>query len=100
MQMVTKKISARFPAELLEKMDLVASMEHMDRTELMKQAIREFLKDAMRDPGVKGKVVEFYLEGRLSYKKLEIILGKEDAAAARASRELMKQGAALARKLA
>lgn len=98
--MPLKKISARFPEELLDEMDLIASLEYMDRTELMKQAIKEYLKRMARDEEFKGKMAESYLEGKLSFKKLELILGKEDAAAVKASRELMEHGDKLARKLA
>jgi len=100
MKVTTKKISARFPEELLDEVDLIASLEHMDRTELMKQALREFLKKMARDHAFRGKLVELYLEGKLPFKKLELVLGKEEAAAVRASREILKQGERLARKLA
>ena len=98
--MSLKKISARFPEELLDEMDLIASLEHMDRTELMKQAIRAYLKRMARDEEFKEKMTESYLEGKLSFKKLELILGKEDSAAVKASKELMEHGDKLARKLA
>ncbi|MCX8104195.1 MAG: ribbon-helix-helix domain-containing protein [Candidatus Bipolaricaulota bacterium] len=41
---MTKKISARFPQEMLEEIDTIALVEQRDRTDLMKQAIQEFLK--------------------------------------------------------
>lgn len=100
MEVTTKKISARLPADLLNEMDLIASLEHMDRTELMKQAIKDFLKKLARDAAFKEKVVDLYLQRKLSFDKLELILSKEDATAIKASKELMEQGERLAKKLA
>ena len=100
MEVTTKKISARFPAALLDEMDLIASLEHMDRTELMKQAIKDFLKKLARTPGFKEKAVDLYLQRKLSFDRLQLLLGKEDAVAVKASKELMEQGERLARKLA
>jgi metal-responsive CopG/Arc/MetJ family transcriptional regulator len=97
---MTRKISARFPQELLEEMDVVAVVEQTDRTDLMKQAIREFLKKARKDPALKEKAVELYLAGKISVKRLELLIGKEDTLAIKASKELMEQGERLARKLA
>ncbi len=54
-------------------MNLVASLEYIDRTELMKKAIREFLKDVVEDLTFKERVVERYFEGKLPFEKLEII---------------------------
>lgn len=97
---MTRKISARFPQQMLEEIDTLALLEQRDRTDLMKQAIQEFLKKARRDPALKERGVELYLNGKLSIKQLELLIGKEDALAVKASKELMEQGERLARRLA
>lgn len=98
--MASKKISMRLPEELLERMDLISSLEHMDRTELTKQAVRDFIDKTQRKREFKQHVVERYLAGALAFEKLERILGKEDALALKASKALMEQGDTLAKKLA
>lgn len=98
--MATKRISTRFPEDLLEEMDVAAAIEHMDRTELMKQAVKAYLDQLGEDPDFKEKVVDLYLQDRIPFEKLGLLIGTEDAQAVRASKDLIEQGEALARKLA
>lgn len=98
--MTTKRISTRFPEDLLEEMDVAAAVEHMDRTELMKRAVTDYLDRLADDPGFREKVVDLYLRDRISLEKLGLLIGTEDAQAVRASKDLVDQGEALARKLA
>lgn len=90
----------RLPEELLEEMDIISSIEDMDRTELTKKAVRDFIMKARRKAEFKEQVVDLYLNNKISFEKLEVILGQEDAFAIRASKEIMKQGEQLAKKLA
>ena len=98
--MTTKRISTRFPEDLLDEMDVAAAVEHMDRTELMKRAVTDYLDKLGEDPNFKEKVVDLYLRDRIPYEKLGLLIGTEDAQAVRASKDLIDQGEALARKLA
>lgn len=95
-----KKISARFPEELLDEVDALAELESSDRTTIMKQALREYLDKELADARLKELAVRRFLEGRINYRALCRLLGPEEAEAARTSKRLMDQGTELARKLA
>ncbi len=95
-----KKISARFPQELLDEVDALAKLASLDRTTIMKQALREYLDKELTDANLKELAVRRFLEGRINYQALRRLLGPEEAEAVRVSKRLMDQGAKLARKLA
>lgn len=97
---VMKKISARFPEELLDEVDALAELEHSDRTTIMKQALREYLEKERMNERLKELAVRRFLEGQLDYRKLRLLLGPEEAEAVRTSKRIMDRGAKLAKKLA
>ncbi len=95
-----KKISARFPEELLDEVDTLAELACSDRTTILKQALREYLDKELANDKLKELVVRRFLEGSLDHRKLRLLLGPEEAEAVRASKRLMDRGAKLAQKLA
>ncbi len=95
-----KKISARFPEELLDEVDALAELECSDRTTIMKQAVRQYLDKELADEKLKERIVRRFLEGALDYPKLRFLLGPEEAEAVRVAKRLMDRGAKLAQKLA
>ncbi len=96
----TRKVSMRLPEELIELLDIVASIEFADRTELVKRALKNYMDSLLQNEQFKETVVNYYLEGKISFKQLERILGKEDASAIKASKELLDQGELLAQRIA
>lgn len=95
-----KQISVRFPEKFLEEIDTVAKIEYMDRTSLMKKALRRYISMELEEGGLKQIVVRRYLEGKINYRNLEILLGKGDAQAVEASKRIMDKSEELAKKLA
>lgn len=95
-----KKISARFPEDLLEEIDTVAKLEYKDRTALMKEALKEYIDRGLEEGRLKEEATRRYLRGDLTYHQLEKLLGVEDAQAIKASRQLLEEGERLAKKLA
>jgi len=95
-----KKISARFPEELLEEIDTIAKLEYTDRTTIMKRALREYIDKELSKGGLKELAVKKYLNGELPYEKLKLLIGREEAQAVRASKRLLDEGEKLAKELA
>ena len=95
-----KKISARFPEELLEEVDAIAELEYTDRTTIMKKALKEYIDRELVEGGLRELAIRRYLDGDLEYEKLEALVGREDAQAVRASKRIMDKGEELARELA
>jgi len=98
--LASKKISMRLPEDLLEQIDLISSVEAMDRTELTKQAVKDYIAKLRRKTEFKEHAVELFLSDEITFEALKVILGREDASAVRASKEVMAQGEQLARRLA
>jgi len=95
-----RRISVRFPEELLEEIDTIAKLEYIDRTALMKRVLQQYIQEQLKTEDLKELAVKRYLEGKLDYKKLETLLGKESAEATRVSKEIMDKGKKIAKKIA
>lgn len=98
--MSKRKISARFPEDLLEEIDAIAELEYSDRTALIKKALKEYIDRELEEGRLKEEAVNRYLEDKLEFAKLKKLLGEEEARSVRASKELIDEGEELAEKLA
>lgn len=98
--MGTTRVNFRLPDELLEKADVAAEVTHKNRTEIVTEALREYLEDAENDEAFKEAVVELYLDDRIDFDVLKEFIGRQDAEAVRASKSILDQGDELADELA
>lgn len=98
--MGTTRVNFRLPDELVEKADVAAEIAHKNRTEIIVEALREYLQEVEDDETFKEAVVELYLDGQISFEVLKEFVGRQDAESVRASRTLLDQGDDLADELA
>lgn len=98
--MGTTRVNFRLPDELLEKADVAAEVTHKNRTEIVTEALREFLEDVEDDEAFREAVVELYLDGQIDFDVLKEFIGRQDAEAVRASKSILDQGDELADELA
>ena len=98
--MGARRVNFRLPEELVEKADVAASVTHRDRTEIVREALRAYLAEIEDDEAFRESVVELYLEGEVGFETLAEFVGRQDAEAVRASRELLDRGEAVAENLA
>jgi len=98
--MSTKRVNFRLPEELVEQADIAAEVTHKDRTEILIEALRRYLAEIEDDEGFREAVVELYLDGTVGFDTLAEIVGRQDAEAVRASKELLDDGETLADELA
>lgn len=98
--MGTTRVNFRLPDELVEKADVAAEVAHKNRTEIIVEALREYLQEVEDDETFKEAVVELYLDGQISFEVLKEFVGRQDAESVRASRTLLDQGDDLADELA
>ncbi|WP_424015872.1 ribbon-helix-helix protein, CopG family [Halorubrum xinjiangense] len=98
--MSTKRVNFRLPEELVEQADIAAEVTHKDRTEIIVEALRRYLAEIEDDEGFREAVVELYLNGTVEFDTLAEIIGRQDAEAVRASKELLDDGETLADELA
>lgn len=98
--MGTTKVNFRLPDELLTKADVAAQITHQNRTELVVNALQEYVEDIEDDEEFKQAVIDLYLDDQIEFQVLNEFLGRQDAEAVRASKTVLDQGADLADELA
>lgn len=98
--MGTTRVNFRIPDELLDKADIAAEITHKNRTEIVKEALREYLEAVEDDEKFKEAVVELYLDDQIEFETLQEFVGRQDAEAVRASKTILEQGDDLADDLA
>lgn len=97
---MTTRVNFRLPEKLLEKADVTAEATHRNRTELMKEALREYLGNFENDEDFKKKVVELYLDEELGFEEMKAVLGKQDAESVKATSDILDKSDEKAAKLA
>ena len=98
--MGTSRVNFRLPEELLERADVAAEVTHRNRTDLVVAALRESLDEVEDDERFRERVVELYLDGDVGFELLSAVIGRQDAEAVRASREILDRGEELAEEMA
>lgn len=98
--MGTTRVNFRLPDDLLEKADVAAEVTRKNRTELIVDALREYLQDVEDEDAFKEAVIELYLDGEIGFDTLKQFVGRQDAESVRASKTILDQGEDLADELA
>ncbi|MFT4892691.1 MAG: metal-responsive CopG/Arc/MetJ family transcriptional regulator [Candidatus Nanohaloarchaea archaeon] len=97
---MSTKVNFRLPEELVEKADVAAEISRKNRTEIVKEALQEYLKQVENDEKFKESIVELYLDGRISFEVLTEFIGRQDAEAVKSSKNILEGGEGLADELA
>ena len=79
---------------------MAAEVTHKNRTDIIVEALQEYLKEVENDEKFKENVVELYLEDEISFEVLKEFVGRQDAESIKASKNLLDQGDELADELA
>lgn len=98
--MGTKKVNFRLPDDLVEKADVAAEVTHKNRTEIVTEALQEYLRAVEDDEQFKEAVVELYLDDQIGFETLKEFVGRQDAEAVRSSKAVLDRGDELADELA
>ncbi|MFB6360912.1 MAG: ribbon-helix-helix protein, CopG family [Halobacteriales archaeon] len=98
--MGTTRVNFRLPDDLLAKADVAAEVTHKNRTELIVEALREYLQEVEDEAAFREAVVELYLDGEIGFDTLKTFVGRQDAASIRASKAMLDKGDDLADELA
>ncbi len=98
--MQTKQIHLNIPEKLVEKTDVAAEVLFKNRTDIVKEALYQYLSELEVQDELKEKAVEKYLEGEIEFGALEAFIGKREAESVRASKEIYDQGEELAEEMA
>jgi predicted DNA-binding protein len=88
------------PDDIVEKADVAAEITHKNRTEIVKEALTEYLREVEDDEKFEEAVVNLYLDGEIEFDMLVEFVGRQDAEAVRTSKNLLGRGDELADDLA
>lgn len=94
------RVNFRLPEDLIEKADAAAKITRKNRTEIVTEALREYLDEIEDEDAFKEEIVELYLDDEISYDVLTEFVGRQDAESIRASKTLLDQGDDLAEDMA
>ena len=98
--MGSTRVNFRLPEELMQKADVVAEVSKKNRTDIVKEALQEYLTDVEDDETFKEAVVELYLNDQIGFDIFKEVIGRQDAESIRTSKQILDQGEALADELA
>lgn len=98
--MGTKRVNFRLPEDLVEKADVAAEVSKKNRTQIVTEALEEYMAAIEDDETFKEAVVELYLDDNIGFDVLTEFIGRQDAESIRASKTILEQGDDLADDLA
>lgn len=98
--MGTKRVNFRLPEELIAQADVAAEVTHKNRTEILIEALRQYLEHKESDESFREAVVELYLDNQIEFERLTEVIGRQDAESVRASKQVLDRGEELADDLA
>ena len=93
------RIDLRLPDELVEKTDILAKLEYKNRTDVIKSALTEYL-GGIAATQLKEKAVESYLDDKLTYNELAVVIGRQNAESVKVSKRLLERGNRIAEDIA
>lgn len=98
--MGSTRVNFRLPESLIEKADVAAEVTKKNRTEIVKEALQEYLDEIEDKEKFNEAVVELYLDDQIGFDVLKEFVGRQDAESVRASKTILDQGEDLADDLA
>jgi len=88
-----KRVQFRAPRELVDRADSLAGVLGSDRTDVLIDALREYLRDVAHDDDVKQEIADAYYDDDISFGELVSLVGHEEAANFRVLKEQLETDA-------
>ena len=98
--MSNTRVNFRLPEDLVDKADVAAEVSRKNRTEIVREALQDYIEDVENDEKFKEAVVELYLDDQVGFELLKEFIGRQDAESVRASKTILDRGDDLADELA
>lgn len=73
------RVHFRAPERLVEQADALAVAEDKNRTDVLVDALRDYLAEASNEERVRQAIADAYYEDRLTFDQVEAIVGRETA---------------------
>lgn len=74
-----RRVHFQSPAYLIERLDAIADIFDTDRTDLLVEAIREYIEETAENDGFQNLIARKYYAGKLEYEAVEELVGPERA---------------------
>lgn len=75
-----KRVQFRAPRGLVERADALAAVLETDRTDILTNALREYLREASHDDDIKQEIAGAYYDNEITFQQLKELVGHEEAA--------------------
>ncbi|NGM69982.1 hypothetical protein G6M89_13330 [Natronolimnobius sp. AArcel1] len=75
-----KRVQFRAPQGLVDRADALATVLETDRTDILTNALREYLRDASHDDDSKQEIAEAYYADDITFQEVKELVGHEEAA--------------------
>lgn len=75
----SKRVQFRAPEQLIEQADVLATAEGRDRTAVLIDALRNYLRESAESDDVKRDLANAYYEEEIGYNEIKEILGPKEA---------------------
>ena len=98
--MSNTRVNFRLPEDLVDKADVAAEVNKRNRTEIVKEALQDYIEEVENDEKFKEAIVELYLDDQIGFELLKEFIGRQDAESVRASKTMLDRGDKLADELA
>ena len=98
--MSNTRVNFRLPEDLVDKADVAAEVNQKNRTEIVREALQDYLEEVENDERFEEAVVELYLDDQIGFELLKEFIGRQDAESVRASKTILDRGDKLADELA
>jgi predicted DNA-binding protein len=87
--MSSERVDLRLPETLAERIDVATEVTDKNRTEILLEALQQYLDDKKTDEQFRESVVERYLDDQIGFDALARVLGTRDSESIRASKGLL-----------
>jgi predicted transcriptional regulator len=75
----SKRVQFRAPEQLIEQADVLATAEDRDRTAVLIDALRNYLRESAESDDVKRDLANAYYDDDIEYGEMKKILGPKEA---------------------
>jgi len=75
-----KRVQFRAPETLVGRADTLAAVRETDRTEILIDALRDYLHEAAHSDQIVQEIADAYYDGEISFEELTELVGHEQAA--------------------
>lgn len=75
----TRRVHFNSPEDLVERVDAIASLLHKDRTDLLIEALREYVQETADSDSFQQLVANEYYEDRLEFETVKRLVGTDTA---------------------